>query len=153
MRMFDRRPGYRKIPDDAFIISPEESEVIRQIACPKCGRTDGLFYAGSIYEVGRATDVYRCCNETRGKVCGQMIYNPYSRPDILWVSDNGMWAIQNEGISHTGAVNLQVMEDGMYSNRYTMYADGTVLRDHAQTPGYVDDQVRRILDDMRTGRQ
>ena len=106
MRLFNRRPGNRKVPDDAFVISPEESEVIRQIACPKCGRTDGLFYAGSIYEVGRATDVYRCCNETRGKVCGQKIYNPYSRPDILWVSDNGKWAIQDEGISHTGAVNL-----------------------------------------------
>ena len=58
MRLFNRRPGYRKVPDDAFVISPEESEVIRQIACPKCGRTDGLFYAGSMRS-GRRLDIAR----------------------------------------------------------------------------------------------
>ena len=151
MRLFNRRPCYRKVPDDAFVITPEESEVVRQIACPKCGRTDGLFYAGSIYEVGKATDVYRCCNETRGKVCGQKVYNPYPRPDILWVSDNGKWTIQSEGVSHTGAVNLLITDDGMYSNRYTMYADGMVLRDNEFIPGYVDDAARTILEDIRKG--
>lgn len=153
MSLFNKRPNFRNVPKDAVVVSSEDAEVIRQIRCPRCGRTDGLFYGGSIYNVGQAIDVYRCCNEIHGKICGQKVYNPYPRLDILWVSDNGKWAIQDEGVSHTGAVNLQVMEDGMYSNRYTMYSDGTVLRDHAQTPGYVDDAVRRILDDMRTGRK
>ena len=142
------RASRRTVPDDAVIMDMRSRDP-KDIVCPGCGRLGGLLYIGSVYEKGMYTDVYECFGTVdRDLTCGQGVYDPHRDDDVLWVSPNGHWAVVSDYITDIGTVNVLVMNEGSLTSRYTLYPDGTLLRDDSDIPKYVDRAAREILESM-----
>lgn len=149
-RSRSKRPSYRTVPEDAVIHEGEITDS-RGIVCPRCRQAGGIFYAGTIYEPGTAYHVYRCNNQSfGGRWCDQRIYARVPAPDVIWVSDNGLWSISREDSGDT--VTLHIVSDEGGANTASMSHDGRIWWDHDNCPGYVADAVNRILGDIRSER-
>lgn len=145
-RSADKRPAFRTIPKDAAVIEGDVEPPYKPV-CPKCGRSDGMYFTDIIYEKGVRYYVYKCFNDTFRGWCDGKIFARVPDPDILWVSPNGMWSIHREDVDF--GFQLRIECEGMYANRYTMHPDGMYWRDNANTPEYVCEAINRILETER----
>lgn len=140
-RSADKRPAFRTIPKDAVVIEGDVEPPYKPV-CPKCGRSDGMYFTDIIYEKGMAYYVYKCYNETYKGRCDGIIFARVPDLDILWVSPNGRYSISRDR-EYGG---LLVEADGMYLNRYTARDDGGYWKDEEYgTPAYVEEAAKRLI--------
>lgn len=60
--------------------------------CPWCGGTSWS-RDECIYEPGKATVTYTCCNNVRGRECGFKVRVLKDIPSLVWVAPNQKWLI------------------------------------------------------------
>ena len=144
-----KRPDFRRIPKDAIVFDDDTDS--RSIVCPRCGRPDGLFYIGSFYEPGTRVNVYRCHNQFfGGEWCDQKAYSKVEYPDLVWTSDNGMWAIRL--VDRGFEAYAEIMNEGQEVNCATLFSDGKIMWDSDNGPDYVFRKATSILVDLRNER-
>ena len=144
-----KKPDFRTIPPDAIVFDDDMDS--RSIVCPRCGRPGGLFYAGSFYEPGTVVNVYRCHNQFfGGEWCDQKAYSKVFRPEIVWASENGMWAIS---LTDRGfEAYADILCEGDFVNCATLFGDGKLMWDSDNGPDYVLRKAESILVGLRQDR-
>jgi|GEM_PF-3354299 len=143
----NRRPANRTIPEDAVVIEGDEGYNFHP-SCPECGCPYLMYFDGIVYEAGQRYDVWRChLKYNNGRCCNGKAYVRVAYSDVLWVSPNGKWTIVRE--EGNFCPNFIVKDDGLYNNKYSMFPDGTYLKENANTPDYVEAAVRRLMDAER----
>ena len=142
----NRRPANRTIPEGAVVLEGDDEREFTPI-CPICGRSRDMYFIDIIYEAGMRYDVWKCFGDTYRGSCGGKVFVKIPDSDVLWVSPNGRWSIVRE--EGNFGPNFIVQCEGMFDNRYSLYSDGTYLKDNDNTPEYVEDAVFKLMDAER----
>lgn len=137
-----------KKPRSKYIYEAGSIDDYNRMPCPKCGCRH-LVPQYEIYLPGEQYTAFVCQHPIgRTRECGQVVYVHLRVPELVWVSEDGVWTIYRRPIDD-GSTHICVYEDGCTIIEICgIESDGsTWMHFENSLPGDVKEALRAIVED------